>query len=423
MSSLNLKLLGLCGLVGMANASSLLNATSRNDEKQIYDAQRSGLGNSGMALADEGSFSYYNASRMALGEKTSFAATLAGESVKFEKGKLIQPNQSFRFSMFSLGFSMWDGALGLAYVQPQSNETLLKDSEGETVFEGNGGVAELVASGAWSFFDRFSVGGSFHYYTGKETRTFYYPNYEKNEDTFDLLTMNVDPWSKETIQSEGWYPRISMQWEERYFSLALGFAPEHEVTRSVSSVVYAGYDVSIADGILDLSEINQYLLEGSKRTVVQSSPVEIYGGIRWNISRMNLLTFDFHVEDASGSQFKYKSFNSIQNTENLVNRLGYSLGMGYQLGGSTKPFDSYLEKTSIRIGGNYEKMTYSEHDSYMATVGFGLPLGGRGAKLEVAFNYGQKIPEAENSGSETAAGFQLTFLGVGNWGQPSRRYR
>jgi hypothetical protein len=96
----------------------------------------------------------------------------------------------------------------------------------------------------------------------------------------------------------------------------------------------------------------------------------------------------------------------------------YQASLGYSFGGSKKLFDSIWKRTASHVGVSYEQ--YLETPLLGAAFGFSFPLGKRGARLDLSsynkFNLNENLRLAQS-------GFDLTLIGLGNWGEPSRRYR
>ena len=59
-------------------------------------------------------------------------------------------------------------------------------------------------------------------------------------------------------------------------------------------------------------------------------------------------------------------------------------------------------------------------NEYAGALGYGMPLGKRGAKLDFALYTGVRQYDEPISGNETFWGLKIGFTGIGDWGESSR---
>jgi hypothetical protein len=407
--------------LSVASASSLFEATNGLQTDPVLDAKRKSLGYSGRALIDKGSFVYDNPAALSLIEKTAFSATVTGSESKTIKGDIIHTDNSFSLPMFSIALPLLrDGGLGFGYIQTKNNSLRLENEEGSTLFKQEGGTTELVASASWSIKKTWALGASFRSLSGQENRRIKYDLSGEYTDDLNLLEDVYVVESNEKLSSDGWYTAFSFQWEERLWGLYLGFQPAYSYDLNVESLQYVSYDSEWAVGITDSDELAYYEVVNPAKRISQEVPSKLSIGGRFNLSPIHMLVSDIAFTPGDDKKYLVQNWNSIQPTSSVA-RNGWELGLGYQLGGSEKPFDGFLKRSSFRLGYDYSMSSQIDLEQYRFTTGFGFPLGPRGATIDLEGEYGWK--ENTKGWEEEFVGFTISLTGLGNWGEPSRRYR
>ena len=416
------KFLFAASLFSLSHAVTFIGAGGVGEEIEQYNTARRSMGGAGMAMVDQGSFSFHNPARMAFGEKTSFGATLSGESLKAEKGSVILNDNAFHFPAFNLVFSATEFAFALSYLQTYQNDVRIKNGDGEKVYESLGGLSEFVFSGSYQFFNQLGLGASYHLVSGKDRRYF---GFQSNPDFWRQGSdySQYEPYMEQQIVNEGGYPSFSIHWEDRRFALSAGIKLPYEIERKVSRQTYLAYNSKWASGIADPSELDVYTVEPSESQSVQKMPMQLSFGSKYHLTRLNVLVLDVILADASGDEFQFKSWTGLLDESSIEHQTRWSLALGYQWGASLKPFDSYMKRLALRSGFGLKQIYQGDALEWRGTAGIGLPLGKRGATLDIGGHYGNRISADGSQFDEQFAGFSLTFTGFGNWGQPSRRYR
>ncbi len=411
--------LAILGGVALGQAG-MLETGPLTSEKPVLDAKRKGMGYSGRALTDQGSYFYDNPAALSFNEKTSFSATVEMESSRLDLDGNIHSDGGFALPIFSLAMPLLgDGGIGFAYVQTRQNDLQLSADQ-TSLYKQTGGVSEAVLSGSWSYLKTFSLGASYRLLTGSEKRTIYYPLAPTEVGNF----INADKYllarNEESIVSSGWNSAFSFHWEERLWSAFVALQPGYTLKRKVDSQLLVAYDVDWAVGIRDRTELSFYELDKELIKIEQKVPAKWQFGMRYSLSAIQVFTFDGSFADASDDSYRVKSWSAYQQGKS-VHRTEFGAGLGYQLGASLKPFASFFERSAIRVGFDYQRAGQVDLEQYRGTFGVGIPLGSRGARVDISTEYGARIHS--QGWSEQFVGLNFSLTGLGNWGEPSRRYR
>ncbi|HSQ40856.1 MAG TPA: hypothetical protein VLM37_01095, partial [Fibrobacteraceae bacterium] len=86
-------------------------------------------------------------------------------------------------------------------------------------------------------------------------------------------------------------------------------------------------------------------------------------------------------------------------------------------------YDPFLRRNTFRAGA-WTRTWYLEGvREYAGTLGFGMPLGKRGAMLDLGLYVGSRDFDAPLEGSEVFWGVRLGLTGIGEWGKDSHKRR
>ena len=412
-----LNLLFLLGYISSFSAS-LSGSKGLGEESWPLDAHRRSLGYSGEAFCDKKTYSLLNPARTAFNEKTSFSTTLDFGSTRInEKGQTgVQGN--FKIPNINFAFATPYGTLGLSYWQRYVKNFQFKSPSSldslETSMEFKGGTSELAPSWATAFGRNFALGMIFHLIMGRETRYAEIPVSSPQQELYPNIsktTLFEKVEVRNLFSNESFWKRLSFSAQAHFktWDAFLSSTMPYSFDREITSRSYLDNGDSL---ILPRDTVNQKM------------PLRIGGGVfympvpRWGVS-MDIWK-DFW-ETSAISIHNAPGFSvSAQQSANDELRVG----AGVERFGSGRFYDPYLEKSSYRIGGTYQRMYLEKKDRFLATTGIGLPLGKSGAQADISLEGGWigRLSD-ENSPPEYVMGISLSFTGISNWGQTSRRYR
>lgn len=387
------------------------------------DAASVGRGMSGSAAFGEG-FSVINPARMAFETKTRFFATLDYQGVYATSGG--ESIGRDRFDLTSLGLAIpmggW-GALGFGFWQRNSQTMNFQEGSGEVPVSSirySGSIYELVPAyslrlpGPARF---ISLGFAWHFPMGHFTNVLMTPADttgldEESTHLFDNVSLEdrvAGDWGcKESdLLPWGGYASFSLQVHRKFWDyFATGFMP-HDLTRTVGRSQQYRYTLA------DTTASAQW-----RQTL--HFPWQWGTGISMEPWKNQVFSLEFHqrsfgnqVDSALGWASLPSSFAWTSNQRLFA--------IGWEREGSGVFFDPFLSRTAFRAGAWVRSWYLEGTEEAAATFGIGMPLGKRGAKLDLGLYTGFRRFDEPAQGSEIFWGVKAGFSGIGAWGQSSRR--
>lgn len=371
-----------------------------------------GMADAGHALPEICAYDAQNVAALGLCDKVGFGASLFMEDFKVDGGTALASNQ-LALGSFSAFFPTRYFALGLGYDQKSPRYFKVATDSLEWNLYGGKSSAHLglaIPFGATGF----SLGFKGAMLTGstREDLTWLKTSTAPNQK---IKRHMVDDYS-------GAEYATGMQFQNNHLGLYGQF--------SYLSPVDIGRTSTLTQLNVDTSKT----IEGSVGTssypdlnLVQKSAQmdanwNLAGGTSVKLGDLNRISLDGHFAPAQGSMSELLDPNGQESQlAQGENDPAWGLSLGYGFGNSPRAFDSWIKKASLRTGIAYRSLGYLDAKEYKLSLGFGMPLGNRGSRLDLATELGQR--QASGYQYEQFAAVWVSLHGFGNWGKPSRRYR
>ncbi|NLB63108.1 MAG: hypothetical protein GX801_03250 [Fibrobacter sp.] len=402
----------LCIASGVMASASFIGIESLGSDNFTGNAADMGRGNSGHSRTQEG-ISLQNPARLAFDRKTSFMVSLDYQG--FYQSSANMGRDGTKLSSFALGFPLGAfGAIGLGMWEVYSNDFYAQSIQDADTFSVDyfGSLTELSPSYALrlpGFMQPLALGIAWRVPTGHLHRNIKrYPEKIDSEQEYwqkDLLLEDIShaTWGK-SGSSPG-YLAFSAQFYQRNWSMYCGFAQGHTLNKKV----YLRQAVGIIDTTAQSTNIQEFKI-----------PRQISVGFNYSLSSWLSLSAD--VQSMAWDNEKLPTLSGLGLKEydlSADRQMIYALGL--QKEGSSKFYESFIARSSFRLGGWYKDWYLDEVHEWAGTVGMGMPLGKRGAKLDVAIAAGHR--QATSFDNEWFWTLGMSFTGVAEWGQSSRRIR
>lgn len=381
-----------------------------------YSTSGIGKGKSGLASVDKKSFSYYNSANMAFNEYTIFDVTFGLNStlILANQDRGVQNDFTLKNIQMSIPLGFAGNISGAFYQQTQSNLTTMVsngDIEGELTIEG--GVSELVPGYAYKIGDNLALGVNFHLVSGQQRWMLDQNVVSNSGDPRDSLIAGQARYISEfDVLNSGSYTGLSLQYHDKLWDVGAFFHTSGTIERTFN--------------------VNQFFQQDSTNdsrgipTFFTNTQV-VEADIPWKLGLG--LSFEPFVGHEFSSDYVYTAegdpyeSNPYLSTPLVRSDASHQWGLGYERKGSGRGYDSYLNKTVLRAG--YFGNTFASNDQIEngVTVGLGLPLGRRGAMIDIAYGYTNRQGSQSAIPDEHEQFIYFSFTGLGQWGEPSRRYR
>lgn len=383
---------------GQINAVSPLTVFGFGDLSEGFYAQNFGMGGTSVALREA---LYINVANPASYSKLEFATMETAlshrfieQSVPASNMKLL--NQSTYFNYFGLGFKLtekWGASVNLMPFSFVGYNIFTRDSTpafGDItyLFEGKGGINQVVIGNAYEIFKNFSVGFNARYLFG---------SIDQNNS---VLLNSALFYSSKRVISTG-VSAFALDYGLQYtlplgnnvdFNLGAVYANQIDLKSVQSTVTYSFYTNNSNEIPVDTIESSL----GNKGFV--TLPGRYSGGLSIGKRDENMFTYSWMIT-AEYNQTSWSSYRNFQGEGGLNDSWRASVG-GYftpraAFRGARKS-KSYFSQVEYRFGGFYEE-TFASLDNvsvlnYGATAGLGFPIGYRnlapGERKTTVLNFG-----------------------------------
>ncbi len=364
-------------------------------------------------------YSYLNPAIMAWEDKTSFGASIVFDQTLAKSGDHSLTQTSFGVPDISmavpLGF-MGSIGVGLHQLYVTDNELEFSDSaQGyDTRLDYSGSVFEVVPAYALRlpfFLSDFSVGVNARMVFGRNQRTLAMAGVSEgvaDEDQWALGSSTMTATAKGNWKVDGnFYERYgaSLHYHRKQLDYYVGMTAPYTLHRTLDySLQFSNTDTL-------------YPAEAAQKIEI---PMLLATGVHWRIQKKHNLSLEY-------SQQAWD--NKIPNVAGVWNLADSSatqtqklFSMEYELEGSGLYYDSFLKRNSYHVSAWYKDWYLSDVSEYGASLGMGMPLGRRGTLVDVSLFGGMRDAGSSGAWDETFWGVRTTLMGVGTWGQKSRRY-
>ncbi|MDR1760348.1 MAG: hypothetical protein LBR60_07465 [Fibrobacter sp.] len=370
----------------------------------------------GNAKTEEG-LSMVNPARLAFERKVSFSAVVNYEVAVATKGDDTYASDNVEIPSLAFIFPLGRfGALSVGVWQHYSANmsTSVTDSSNHysTEVEYRGSLFELTPSYALRlpFLRRVSLGGTVHFVMGANSRRITLGPDKSNlapEDTWASTDAKITDaadgdWK---IKNHPAYYTGSIQYAGRSVEYFFSYTTPYTLRNKLK------YD-------LQFSQLDT--LRPSTVTREIEMPATFATGVNFKFMKVHNIMLDVLVRNWDDAVPNIAGGWNLPDETEVQREL--SVGGGYQRDGSDLAYESYVNRTSFRLGAWYRSWYIKDVNEFGGSLGVGLPLGIRGTKLDVSIHGGYRTAEKPNW-DESFFGVSVGLIGVGNWGQPSRRYR
>jgi hypothetical protein len=397
--------LSLLTLLSFAWSFSGLYRNGPGEERASGGAREQALGGSGAALIKNG-FSIQNPASMDINPQAQMDVTLSWEEAVYQAGSFQTGDwnlslENFRFQI-PLGAL---GSVGLGYWQRYRKDFSVNDTTGTggQSLEQSGGLYEVLP--AWSFrlpgaMRNLSLGVAYHYLMGKERMDLSYEFAPAGDNLSDLMASETSVRRYINVNNSGTdmggYFSGSLQLHTKNTDIYAGYAMAHTIKKSADYLTI----INARDTLI-----------ASKELYYQDIPMQLSGGVAWEILKNYTLSGDFWLRNWSDiALFDVDDFTETTTKQGSEE---YFAGLGFEKAGSDKYYDSFLKKMTYRIGLSWHNLYIGEVNEYSGALGLGIPLGKRGSHLDLSLYGGTRADASEQS--ENFWGVRLSFAGIGNW--------
>ena len=403
----------LC-LTNVSFSASSVDALGLGAELPIYAARQLAMGQSGSASLDRKSFNILNPAAMAYNEHTVFGATFGMSSTLSNQNGDRGVQNSFSFKNIDMTIPLGRyGNFGVSYFQKTQSD--LEYSDGTRTSQIEGGLSEFTPTYAVQVTDMFSIGTAYHFVMGRQrlfsTETINASDVDLSQAVLvDQLVYHNDI----AIQNSGSYYTLSLHYHQRDWDLNLRYLSAMTLDRTFNQSPYFIQDsVPLSDSKLR----PKFFVEEVKTS--QETPWALGFGAAYEAILGHEFVVDYQYQVGEGA-LKANPFISIEDTKYSE---AHSWGLGWERFGSGRGFDNFLKKVALRAG--YFGKTFSTNDLVEngVSLGLGMPLGRRGSMIDLSYQTSYKGPSTDTEFEEFDHGIYISLRGLGNWGEPSRRYR
>ncbi len=420
------------------------------------NARALGMGNSYLALSDDGSASFFNPAGLALVKRLEFmggldissfnnTTTFFGNKTKSNASQTLLNNVSFAFPIPTIRGSL---VFGLAYnstkdligsnqfdgfnsgtnskIQSLLNtdipyDLFLTDDDGNTIINGklnqsgyilnSGSINSWTLTGAIEVYKNFYVGGNLSILSGSYSSDFDY--YE--DDTRNNYQGITAPGYPNTTDFRSFYLKNLLKWELEGWNAKLGFLYQFNNFGRFGATIQFPKIVTVKE---------KFIIEGSSEfanwsTELESedysdevkydikTPFEVSGGFSFNIQglilsgQLNFINYtELEFSDAEGLSLSYISDQNKRIKSLLRQTLNYNAGAEYT-----------IPNLGLRIRGGYilQKSPFenddSEFDKKYITGGIGFLADGV-IGIDLGYAYGWWKDIGDNYDSNVSITFQ-----------------
>jgi long-chain fatty acid transport protein len=404
----------------LASAASLQGLGAMGEELWPADAASIGRGMAGSGKLGEG-FSVLNPARMAFETKTRFQATLEYQGVYGTTDGVSLGRDYLNLTSLGLCFPLGGyGALGFGMWQRATqNFSAVSIVDGEEVssIDYKGTLTELIPAYAVRLGGsaRFiSLGAAWHFPMGRSTYT-----WKGKMDSTDIPGILVEDelvtqWgigSSEGLAGLKYgYPAVSLQVHRQSWDYFLSGLRTHNLTRTLGRTQRLN--------LLDTLAV-------SKRHQTITVPWQIATGISLEPWKGQTISLEFSQSAGSDSVASGLDWLNFPSTFDL-NQTPQLWAIGWQRDGSGVFYDSFVKKSIYRLGIWTRSWYLMGVQEIAGAAGIGMPLGKRGAKLDLGLYAGTRTFDGsvdQPESSESFWGVKVGFSGIGAWGQSARSRR
>lgn len=374
--------------------------------QNTYVGTRSSFSGAGIS-SREGEF--YNEENPALHsfyDKAVFTGSLGYSELAISKEEALQSSISLKQFAFLFPVSFLN--IGAAYKEEALINSSFTNSDSVLIQEtGNLASARAQLAARWN---NIGIGTSMNYFFGGSHTLIRLPVQAEEFDPYSFMSEEAKFELEGTNLTTSIYGEVGLWGISASYSTAITL--EKKLTRTQQILGQSSSDSTILESPQHSKRIIKDTLNSSE------IPAEIAFGLAYIPKRLNRIFLDVKTQLAPtkiAGQEKYglQSFTSDREFD-----ADFQVSLGYSFGGSKKQFETIWKRTAVHVGFSYEQ--YLETPLLGAAAGLSFPLGKRGARIDVSTYNKFNLDDDLRLGQ---AGFDLTLVGLGNWGQPSRRYR
>jgi len=396
-------------------AASLQGLSALGESVWPADAATVGRGMAGSALTNEG-YSFVNPARTAFETKTRFFAAVEYQGVYTTQGSESIGRDRFDLSTIGLSIPMgqW-GALGVGYSQRfvQSFHAEMTNADGNKVIvDQAGSLYEMQPTYAVRLpatLRFISLGAAWHFPMGRSTNTLKTSLDSSsldshNQEILKNIVVQDQLTGKWGVEDQG-YPSFSIQMHRKSTDFFVSAARSYTLTRTLSQAA----QISAVDTV-GASEWQQSF----------DFPWQFGTGFSIRPTKLQSISMDFFQSRLNGSAQTGLDWAGMPATFRFSSAERI-LALGWQKDGTGLFFDSFVQRNTFRAGAWARSWYLEKVTEFAGALGYGTPLGKRGAELDLGVYGGIRTFETPETGREAFWGIKLGFTGIGAWGESSRR--
>lgn len=396
----------------VANAATLLGWNQAGESVAPIDAAQFARGQAGSSRTGQG-WSALNPARQGWDDKAQFQANTLVEGYRSSEDGLALSGSGFVLSTVNMSVAM--GLLGGAGIGLWQRSLVdvkqeISDSAGTVVskVQAKGGVFELVPT--WGLrlpfgSRRLAVGASMHMVFGKQSTQLDLRN-EGSDWLVDQFLVSDKVESRYSLADGApFYLGYSMHYKAKRWDAFGSYTMPHTIRRNdVQSMFLSATDTLAADRSLQDMDF----------------PAKIATGVTMRFSKTQSVSLEFVNESFQNDISSLATMHSLD--ADASTQAARLLGIGWQYDGSGFFYDRFFKRNSYRLGVWQKDWYLRDVREFGSGAGIGLPLGRRGAKIDLGIYGG--LRQAGSSGwDETFWGLSAGLTGTASWGQSSRRNR
>lgn len=371
-----------------------------------------GTADAGHALPEICSYDALNVSSLAFCDRVGFGASLSLEEFKTDGASNIAASQ-LSLRSFNAFFPTRYFSLGLGYEQisPRSVKVSSDDREWN-LYGGRSNMSLAVAI-------PFSTTG-----LALGTRAGLLTGSTREDLTIEQVKATpVQKWTRHSVDDyDGQQYALSLEFKQKQWAV---FA-----SAEYTSDWTAGRTTTLNQTINDSTLTTEYTAGTTSFPEVNTVSLKD----ELPASMTYALGFGFQVNELNALALDLDFGDQVRRTPNLLDPNGldpaisrmedempWRVSAGYTFGNSNKLYDSFYKKMALRTGLSLRSLGFEDAKEYKGSLGFGLPLGSRGSRMDVAVEGG--LRNSSQYDNEQFVSLWVSLHGFGKWGQPSRRYR
>jgi hypothetical protein len=385
-------------------------------EQSPYSTSGLGKGQSGKASINKKSYNYYNPAAMAFNELTVFDVSFGVSStlLKSWQDRGVQNDFTLKNIQMAVPLGTFGNLSASHYQRSQSNTFMNMSSSGQSnELSITGGLSEMIPAYAINVTDQISVGINYHLVSGNQRWRIEQPlTIDSENPTYQLITQQASYMAEHDVLNSGAYWGGSVHYHAQNWDISVNANSSAKVKREFQVNQYLSND-----SLDDFRGVPVFFTED------KTLNAEIPWGLGFGAAVEPILGHEFSIDYQFTSAGDDIDLNPYLSFSPSMNQATQSWGLGWERKGSGRGFDGFFNKTIVRAGLFGRSFSMNNMIEKGASLGVGLPLGRRGAMIDLSYGFAHRGEGTLLLPNEYQHSVFFSFIGLGKWGEPSRRYR